>query len=122
MNRYNNLEIEWDRFGQEAKEAFATHGSDELREAIKYLKDNPPKKQILNSEGNLDWRLPDGINEDIKSLIDAVKRVRNNLFHGSKYPIDLERDISLINHATIVLKHLLELPSASKVKRHYYEG
>ena len=124
MNRYNNLEIEWGRFGQEVKEAFATHDSDELREAITFLKSKPPKKQVLKN-GKLDWDCPNEENRDIHSLINAVKRVRNNLFHGGKYPDptgtveDPSRNDELMNNSIIVLKHLLY--SSKEVRDKYFE-
>lgn len=124
MNRYNNLEVEWGRFGQKVKEAFAAHDSDELKEAIDYFKNNSPKKQYLDDK-QLKWCC---IKEDYKNfqtLMNAVKRVRNNLFHGGKFPDptgpveDPTRNPDLINHSITILKYLLY--SSPEVKE-YYRG
>jgi hypothetical protein len=100
----------------------------ELANAIDYLNDKPPGKQIVKPLANggkgLGWKkitITPNVNDTL-SLIESIKRIRNNLFHGAKYPLDLKHDIPLINHATTVLKYLLELKSASKVKRYYYNG
>ena len=120
----NNLEIEWDRFGKEVKETFATYNSDELSKAIDKLKNKPPKKQVLK-DGQLGWDCPNEDYRDIQTLINAIKRVRNNLFHGGKFPNptgpveDPTRNKELIKHSIIVLKHLLY--SSPEVQRHYFE-
>jgi len=97
----------------------------EFRNAIDYLNSCPPKIQIVKERNRtkvLDWECSKPQGNEARVLTEYIKRVRNNLFHGGKIPFNAERDIPLINHATTVLKHMLELESASKVKKCYYEG
>lgn len=54
-----------------------------IGESVQYLIASPPKIQYAEN-GRLLWRevrQPDHVND----LIDCIKRVRNNLFHGGKY-------------------------------------
>ncbi len=122
----NNPKADWETFGKEIASVFNKHKCQELEEAIEYLKNNPPKKQILkiqNERRELDWRCPHEKLPEIQLLINAVKRVRNNLFHGGKYPsrpvADPSRNGELIKHSITVLKYLLY--SSDKVKNHYDE-
>jgi len=118
-----SVEANWTKFGNDVKEVFHKTSCPELTEAISYLKENPPKKQVLKNN-TLDWDCPEE-KQDIQRLIDAVKRVRNNLFHGGKYPLPAEpvtdpsRNRELIKHSITVLKYLLY--SSDKVKNHYGE-
>jgi hypothetical protein len=44
---------------------------------------------------------------DGEKVLEAAKRVRNNLFHGGKHtglPIDEERNDSLLGHALLVIE------------------
>jgi hypothetical protein len=88
------------------------------------MKSKPPKKQILKA-GKLDWESPNEVKGDIQSVISAVKRVRNNLFHGGKFPsptgpvADPSREKELIRHSITVLKYILY--SSPEVKRYYFE-
>jgi hypothetical protein len=52
-------------------------------------------------------------------LLEAIRRLRNNFFHGGKVPIE-SRDIELIAQSQQVLESALEkLPS---VKAAFYQG
>ena len=69
--------------------------------------ERPPSKQII-SDGDIDWQstLPP---TDIQTLIGAVCRVRNNLFHGGKSgDIDAERNDKLIEESIAILLWALE--------------
>ena len=73
----------------------------------------PPKRQIVREDGSLTW-------EDLKRenvtairwLLKIVRRVRNNLFHGGKYPYtplpEPARDTQLLESSLIVLEACLE--------------
>ena len=116
------VKADWLEFGKEVEDKFNTQQCEELRDAVKYLKNSPPKKQILK-DGQLDWDCPREDEQEILRLINAIKRVRNNLFHGGKYPsmpvTDSSRDRELIKNSIIVLKHLLY--SSRDVKEKYFE-
>lgn len=95
-----------------------------LEKAIQYLKSKPPRIQIQRKM-KLDWTEKALKKGDMEGCIDAVKRVRNNLFHGGKYPYpsgpveDPTRNPKLIRHSITVLKYLLH--SSPEVKRLYKE-
>ncbi len=71
-----------------------------------YLIADPPKNQTVK-DGALQFT-PSGPLKDIGGLIRAVKRVRNNLFHGGKRFPGSERDERLIRSATEVIDALIE--------------
>lgn len=87
--------------------AVGEQGSNQcLKEAILYLRDTPPKKQIVSTSGSLDWR--DVTQPELLPLRLTlyVRRVRNNLFHGGKAKNageSIERNKKLLEHALIVL-------------------
>ena len=115
------IEADWSKFGKyiEPKTEFT-----EITEAKKYLLERPPRKRILEN-GKLSWEAMNNLNNDVGSLIRIIKAVRNNLFHGGKYPNpvgpvkDLSRDKELIEHSITVLKHLLCL--SPEVKGYYFD-
>ncbi len=76
---------------------------------IKYLIENPPEIRIHKGD-RLDWRSPPEI-KSTSDLIDAVQRIRNNLFHGDKSgpaseSSDPERNQKLIRAGRAVLQIL----------------
>lgn len=91
-----------------------------------YLKSHPPKKQV-SDQGVLKWQKRCPAASDIESLVDSVKTVRNNLFHGGKYPegpIDEPaRDEQLLRESVRVLQVLLEqrIKPCRTIAKHFYE-
>jgi hypothetical protein len=55
-------------------------------ESCPYLRENPPKKQILKN-GRLAWVQPARSQSEIQNLLLNVRTVRNNVFHGGKFPL-----------------------------------
>jgi len=120
-------EANWDCFSDRINVYLPSrkNGYDEFRNAIDYLNRCPPRIQIVKERNGtklLDWKCYKPQGNEARVLTEYIRRIRNNLFHGGKFPFDPELDIPLINHATTVLKHLLELDTASDVKRHYCQG
>lgn len=96
---------------------------DEFRNAIDYLNRCPPRIQIVKERNGiklLDWKCYKPQGNEARVLTEYIRRIRNNLFHGGKNPFAPTRDSKLIKSATTILKHFLELDTASDVKRHYY--
>ena len=75
-------EIDWDRY---ANEALGSGFWQRVREVeiVKPLIETPPKKQIVDVSGKLGWMDAAAVSS-VQDLIGAVRRVRNNLFHGGK--------------------------------------
>jgi hypothetical protein len=99
----------WDKFAQEIENDFNPSKS-EVRNAIEYLFTNPPNHQVL-VDGHIDWvhsNRPESMS-DARWLARIIKFVRNNLFHGGKYPYDPIRDTQLLESSLIVLYALAEM-------------
>jgi len=106
--------VDWDRFSSKLKDTFEPGKTSELQEAVRYLQDHPPKKQIVKA-GQLDWRECERSESEplVQWLLRLVRRVRNNLFHGGKFPEfpvqDPSRNTKLLESCLIVLNACLEL-------------
>jgi len=76
-----------DRITQRCGKAFKGTEEEALVEGIKYLLEHPPKKQAI-IRGTLSWQdsQPDRNSPMLQNLLVLVRRVRNNLFHGGKFP------------------------------------
>lgn len=80
------VDPDWDGFSASIKDVFVKDKSNELSDAFDYILKNPPKKQVLR-QNNLDWdkNIPNGNLTDIEKVLNLVRRIRNNLFHGGKH-------------------------------------
>lgn len=114
----------WDVFaGDTALSDLLTAVSGDLD--VKELIEKPPKKQIIvcghNGEKSWDWKTDSGPADTSPSnskLLLAVRRVRNNLFHGAKQGED-PRDEQLCRAAKKMLLTCLEKHSGL---RDMFEG
>jgi hypothetical protein len=91
-----------------------------------YARAKPPKKQVVQG-GGLNWEDSVPTASEIKTLIIYVRRIRNNLFHGGKFPEgpmhDVARDTELLRSGVSVLKALLIVPGLpAGIKHHFEEG
>jgi hypothetical protein len=100
-------EPDWPGFASDLGDSFL----DEVRgsgEAVALLT-RPPKKQIVEND-RLGWQDAEPIN-DVKKLFEAVCLVRNNLFHGGKFPepIGFISDVSRDQELHVQSKRVLEM-------------
>jgi hypothetical protein len=108
------VSADWDRLAAVLRPHFDPKRTAELTEAVDYLVQCPPKKQVLHA-GALNWvDSPQPQNDPVLlSLLVYVRRIRNNLFHGGKYSgsptIDPDRDTTLLRHGLTVLDECLAL-------------
>ena len=56
----------------------------DLKDAIEYILEHPPKKQVREENGGLVWRRDRMTGTTSRQLLELVRHVRNNLFHGGK--------------------------------------
>ena len=77
------VEPDWDRFANSIGRSVLNNKTDKVSEAVKYLPDNPPKRQVL-IDNRLDWEEVSPNDRSAQALFSHVRRVRNNLFHGGK--------------------------------------
>lgn len=102
-----HLSVDWDRYGQVMRPRFVVSRTEELEQAVEYLTQNPPSRQILK-DGTLDWEPVKPVRDaDLAQILRVVRRVRNNLFHGGKFPTgyvaEPGRDRRLIESCIAVL-------------------
>jgi hypothetical protein len=129
LSEQKTPKVRWDKFAAKIGDRLLAADEPAVMQAIKYLADNPPAKQVVKDR-SLIWearkcnkRKPDPL-----FLILSVTTVRNNLFHGGKKihgPL-AERDfrlllscLNLLSYAlTIdreVLRFFKEVPAVSDV-------
>lgn len=102
----NEAKADWNRLAAKLGEGFFAGVAPSIPTLIR----TPPKKQTV-SGGSLDWK-PRKPPANTQELLEAVRAVRNNLFHGGKSgPPDAARDEALIASATTVLTEILERDS-----------
>lgn len=119
-------EPNWDRFASDHNDNFQADSSPELKTATQYFLDNPPLKQI-RADGGMAWSEPQKYDENESLLIwllRMIRCVRNNLFHGGKFPIvrisDPSRDRNVLLNSLVILRAIL--PLNSDVERRFFEG
>ncbi len=83
-------------------------------QAIAFLKKAPPKKQIALPSGHLDWADSNqGGDTDEQFVLRLIRVVRNNLFHGGKFPMrpvsDEARHRELLEAGIVVMAQCLAL-------------
>lgn len=121
-----NVSASWDKFAKslESNRDIITT----ITKNADYLLGKPPKKQICK-DNKIGWELPERrpkpFDSDIYWIFDLIRIVRNNLFHGGKYPdnewpIDPVRDTQLVKSSLAVLKACLKLER--DVRTYFYEG
>ncbi|MGO6822240.1 hypothetical protein ACC779_07760 [Rhizobium ruizarguesonis] len=96
--------VTWDRFGRDVHPSFFKEMSTD--QAIAVLFEEPARKLVRQPNGDCVFQ-DSPVPEDAVDLILQVRRIRNNLFHGSKIYFR-ERDAQLVHAAVKVLRHLLE--------------
>ena len=112
----------WDTFASKYKNVFDPAKSDELKQACVYFKAHPPRKQIITA-GVLSWSEPDvlGGAPILTWLLGSVRMVRNNLFHGGKFPIapieEPARNLTLLRHGLTIIGACVLLDT--KVRNHF---
>jgi hypothetical protein len=94
-------------------------------ESSEYLRRNPPRKQVLR-QGRLAWSdSRDTSLSEIEQLLVDIRRVRNNLFHGGKFPIpdaqieEVARNERLLKDSLAALNKILGLPGVDQVKLNF---
>ncbi len=115
----------WDKFASDHANQFDNLESIALKAAVTYIKENPPRKQ-LQQAGKLSWSEPqvyDTREPLLLWLLRMVRCIRNNLFHGGKFPLipisDPSRDRELLLNSMYILESCLSLNR--KVECQFYK-
>jgi len=109
------VSADWDGYSrkEEIKEIFNNIEEQEIIDAVNYLIENPPKKQVIIDD-NVVWKNspPDSNLPKSEQAILMVRRIRNNLMHGGKfhgaYQPEVARDTKLIESSIHVLNYCLQ--------------
>lgn len=112
-------EADWQSFGAEIEEDLDTAMSDdvELKDAIDYYLDNPPREQVLKAGETVFEERPITSTTKTGELLLYVCRVRNNLFHGAKFNghwYDPERSQGLLSRGITIISRGIELSEEVK--------
>lgn len=103
----DTAEPDWGAFAGAVQQCFETPPNDEFARAVQYYLDSPPKKQIVR-DGLLAWEDVVPQHESRADLlIQLLRRVRNNLFHGGKFNGHFfapQRSGELLRHGLVILK------------------
>jgi len=89
-------------------------GTPELQEAVNFLFKNPPRLQVIDA-GKVEFiESPYSVKlTELRRLLLYVRRVRNNMFHGGKFPLNGEdgdrRNALLLEHSLTVLEACADL-------------
>ncbi len=120
-----DAEPNWDKFASDNNRLFTPGSSTELKTAVDYVLEFPPRKQ-LRSNGQMEWSKPQRYDKKEPLLIwllRMIRSVRNNLFHGGKFLLisiaDPSRDRELLLHSMTILNICLGLNP--EVERHFFE-
>jgi len=120
-------EADWDKYGNSLKDRFKAVNDANFLKALNYLEVNPPSVQIVVNRC-LDWKLTsrgDGESRE-RYVLRMIQTVRNNLFHGGKYPYptgpvpEVARNLQLIEACIAVLNLCLAL--SPEVEGHFAEA
>lgn len=126
--RQGEASADWAKYAASISDALAAQPQQTFTEAAHYLLSHPPKRLELVGE-HLRWMAnPKRTNEGgAEYLLRVVRDVRNNLFHGGKFPLpnggpvlELARDRRLIDCASVVLTVCLH--SNDEVERFFEEA
>ncbi|MDE2166090.1 MAG: hypothetical protein KGJ66_07110 [Alphaproteobacteria bacterium] len=104
-------EANWDAFAAALTDDFL----EEIRRSrvAKELLEHPPRKQIVR-DAVLAWSDPGPQIDNVQELFAAIRRVRNNLFHGGKFAAPTyvlagtERERNLLGESRAVLERALD--------------
>lgn len=104
-------EPNWRSFAESVPAIFDDVEDRALADAIAYITEHPPKKQLIRN-GVLEWGVvPPQANSRSDLIFQYVRRVRNNLFHGGKFNghwFEPERSELLLRHCLTILNASLE--------------
>ena len=109
-------EADWDAYAKSLRGTFRSVEDTRFTETVAFFLKAPPRKQVV-SGGDIDWKdtqIGDGEHQE-NYVLRLVRVVRNNLFHGGKYPIpvgpleDVGRNHKLLEASLAVLTQCLQL-------------
>ena len=111
----NHATPDWRRFAASIRDILRNSADEELNAAVAYLTEQPPKKQTVKY-GRLTWiDAQPNTDLEVDRVLQYVRRVRNNLFHGGKIGGRLsspERNTKLLECSLILLRTCIAASTA----------
>lgn len=115
-DQWGNARPDWKNFGVQMEGQFRDLANDDdMLQAARKLIKLAPRRQVVRDDGELGWKSLErraGESEE-EFVILLVKTVRNNLFHGGKYPdgrIDeISRNEAILRASLVVLEGFYDL-------------
>lgn len=109
QGRDNAAEPDWEKFGESIRGRFSEVHTNGFSDAVEALMKLSPHKQVVKN-GQLGWRKicqkPNESKEEF--VLRLLRAVRNNLFHGGKYPdgpvTEVARDSKILKAALSILE------------------
>jgi len=90
VGKTNNTGANRNKFANKTSGQLAARTDTDFINAKKYLLTAPPRQQKVDAAESMGWEWmphdPQGTESDEQHLLRLVRDVRNNLFHGGKYP------------------------------------
>jgi len=119
-----HVDPDWPRFGRDVA-ALPKTTLDPIVATCAYLQAHPPKKQVLLN-GQLAWKVRGASGGAvIEEILLSVRTVRNNVFHGGKFPdgavTEPLRDQHLIRDCLAVLNALLACQQVPRGVAGYFQ-
>jgi hypothetical protein len=116
LKKKKKAEPDWDKYANTLKGQLVKVNDKRCRSAYTYLKNAPPQQQVVIGS-QLTWEdSTQGHGEfEERYILRLVATVRNNLFHGGKYPYpigpipDVARNRKLLNASIVILEQCLIL-------------
>jgi hypothetical protein len=104
------VKIDWMRFGSELNDSFDPERSPELKEAYDFLMEESPRNQRPRDH-EIIWVdiEPSADATPLEKVLFHVNTVRNNFFHGGKFPQFRRRDAKLLEACLVILKECVEI-------------
>ncbi len=104
------VQINWIEFGERHNDNFNPERTPELKAAIEYLQAFPPGSQQFDKHNVIVWDEADVKGASLLAqILSKVTTVRNNFFHGGKFPEFRERDADLMRCCLIILDECTRL-------------
>lgn len=85
IERSGGVKVDWDRFANEIIRNSFLEQPREIQEHLKYILNEPPKKQGVDENNQIVWQDVSDADQSVQALFGHICRMRNNLFHGSKF-------------------------------------
>lgn len=107
-NGSGRILVDWDKFANEKVGSDFLVNLGDKAEAANYILEYPPKKQIVDAEGLIEWQEVPSTGRYVQILFGNISRIRNNLYHGEKFNgtwFDPDRSSRFLENSLVVLEH-----------------